>query len=158
HLIASGRCSAPSWSGDGQHVAFLQDAGDASGLVIAGTGAGGENLRVLVTRQEGETLEEPRWSPAGTQILFRRGAKGDAEVWRVDARDRQRRKVDVLGRVPPGSTAWAPDGQHFAYVRQGRVSAELMVASPGGRPRRIATLGAAGKAQLTWAPDSRRLL
>ena len=127
----------PRWSPDGSLIAFL---------ARTSCSVGGTPAHVYVVRPDGTGARilgdvvkdsDISWSPNGR--------------W-VAARDRISLRLTLLGAIgqPPvsfegaGLFSWAPDGEHFAYSRDG----VLYIGATDGSERRLATgFGA------DWSPD-----
>jgi TolB protein len=97
---------SPSWSPDGEEIAFSCGAGDQADICVIG--ADGEGFRKLTDdlAEDGE----PAWSPDGSKILFSRDSLLGGGVWLMNA--------DGSGQeqIFPGfatSPAWSPDGTKF---------------------------------------------
>ncbi len=137
---------------------FAQEAG-APEAPAADAPAATERLS-LAHHLEWETLQSPRISPDGRQIVYTRrfrdpvGDGWDNELWVMNA-DGSRNRLLGEGSDP----RWSPDGERIAYLREGR---------PGGTQiwvRWMDEEGAAsqvtrmehGPSSLRWSPDGRTL-
>ena len=120
--------SSPSWSPDGQHIAFgFERDGRAKIYVI---GSDGSNFRRLTDHPAWAAL--PTWSPDGQHIAFvsERGVS-DIYVMGSDGSDRRNLTNDSHWDWSP---SWSPDGQHIAFVsRRGSYGkAEIYVIDSDG--------------------------
>ncbi len=103
----------PSWSPDGQSIAFVApgSAGGDAVWVISGDGTG---LRQV---NHGMRAEHPAWSPDGTSVAFDSVADGAVWVAPLDGAT----PVKLTGGLAQGhrdrEPAWSLDGSHVAFVR-----------------------------------------
>jgi TolB protein len=156
--------SDPSWSPDGQRLAFSSDR-DIDGepalnniWTMANDGSGLVNL----TQSVWEDLS-PSWSPDGDVIAFYRWSLaepeegGPAGLWIVSAEGGEERLVAELpGLAGPGydPPAWSPDGELIAFQYGPQEDADVYVVPvAGGEPKRIGEpLG--HDFAISWSPDS----
>ena len=121
----------PSWSPDGQRIAFAADDGGDRGLFIAQ--ADGSDRR-HVTGDRGSGLIA--WSPDGSEILF--VDTDELNLVKPDGTDRRRLELSPALRegVALGLVVWSPDGSRIAIhnpVRQLLVTVDR----DGGNPRTL---------------------
>jgi Tol biopolymer transport system component len=96
----------PTWSRDGQRIAFacIVETFNWDICVVDRNGTG---FTRLTTHPRPDV--QPAWSPDGTHIAFAAGA--DVAVLRVDDR--------TVSTLTAGSwPAWSPDGTRLAFARQ----------------------------------------
>ncbi len=157
---ASSTSWRPSWSGDGQSVAFLiVDAADLSIPVIArvdGTGSATPLVVDQVNYFEVELSRDGQW------IVLRadEAVRGSGRVSRLYAR---RRSGDTTLRVVPTGEASAlqpalsPDGRWLAYGSGAMVgSRDIIVQSFPDAQQRVVVSGAGGS-QPRWSGNGREL-
>ena len=164
----------PMWSADGKTLYFMSDRSGAQN--IWGTGAtgasgasgvngatGANGARAVTTFKDGRVLW-PTITKDGKTIAFER----DFGIWTVDTAGGQAREVPIALRGAPAAAAiehrtfsdqiqelaLSPDGRKIAFTVHGEIFSAS--AKDGGDGARVTTT-AGEEAELTWAPDSRRL-
>ena len=146
---------------------------DRGSLYFVSERSGAQNLwvkpaqgeaRALTTFRDGRVMW-PTITTDGSTIAFER----DFGIWTYDVASRSPREVPITVRgaaIGGGSEhlvlttgandlAVSPDGKKLAFVARGEVFAAP--SADGGDATRITTTSAA-ETQVTWAPDSRRLV
>ena len=121
----------PSWSPDGQRIAFVADDGTNRGLFIAQ--ADGTEQRQVASDPE---IREIAWSPDGSEILF----VVTDEVYFVNPDGTDRRRLQLSPALRRGAAlglvVWSPDGSRIAIhnpLRQLLVTVDR----DGGNPRTL---------------------
>jgi Tol biopolymer transport system component len=84
-------------------------------------------------------VQEPKWSPDGSRILFIRrtmGSPAHRELWAVNAEGSGLRKLTTAGNVLAAD--WSPDGSRLALVRAAATThlLQLWIAEPDGTAAR----------------------
>lgn len=153
----------PMWgagAADGGSLYFVSDKSGAQNLWVKPSQG---EARALTTFRDGRVMW-PTISADGNTIAFER----DFGVWTYDAASRSAREVPItVSAVAIGGgtehlvlttgfsdLAVSPDGKKLAFVARGEVFAAP--SSDGGDATRLTTTSAV-EAQVTWAPDSRRV-
>ncbi|HSJ75558.1 MAG TPA: protein kinase [Gemmatimonadales bacterium] len=150
----------PAYAPVGGRLAF--DATYAGGRRIWISDSGGRNPR-QVTSDSSEAVvhSEPRWSPDGRKLVFRRVEKIKSDILTLDLDTRGMNRVtddNVLDMEP----VWAADGAHiyFASSRGGGLNLwRIRVSAAGtaaGSPEQLTT-GAGDDIQPTLSPRGDRL-
>ena len=124
----------PSWSPDGQRIAFVADDGTNRGLFIAQ--ADGTEQRQVASDPE---IREIAWSPDGSEILF----VVTDEVYFINPDGTDRRRLELSPALGEGAVrlvVWSPDGSRIAILRTGGGPVVLTVA-PDGSDVRILGMG-----------------
>ena len=150
----------PSYSPDGQRLAF--DALLAGGQRVWVADTRGRNPRQMTSdSSEAVVHTQPRWSPDGSKLLFRRIEKTKSDIAVADATTRAITLVtdDYVFDTDP---VWAPDGRsiYFSSYRGGGLNVWRVPVEPTGAPAGPAeqlTTGAGEDVQATLDPDGRRL-
>jgi Tol biopolymer transport system component len=151
----------PAYSPDGRRIAFDAPWAGARRIWIAD--AGGRNPR-QVTSDSSEAVvhTNPRWSPDGTKLAFRRveTIKSDIDVVDLSSQTVTRATNDNVLDMDP---VWAPDGRHiyFASSRGGGLNLWRIGVGRGGKPAgqpEQLTTGAGDDVEPTIAPDGSRVV
>ena len=150
----------PMWSADGRSLFYMSDRSGAENIWVKPlTG----ETRAITQFRAGRVLW-PSISYDGRVIVFERGFG----LWKLDTQSGQASEIPItrrgasIGPVTEHLTlnngfqelSLAPDGRKVAFVVRGEIFAAS--AREGGDAARV-TRSLAREAQVTWAPDSRRL-
>ena len=152
----------PMFDPSGQSVVYMSDAGGAENLWRLPLSAGAQPQK-LTNFTDGRLLY-PAMAHDGSAIVFERGM----QVWRLDLKTGQAAPVPLTLRGAPADDsvdhrrldrftrlATSPDGQKIAVIGHGEVFATT--AKDGGPAQRI-TRTVAAEDEVSWSPDSRRLI
>jgi hypothetical protein len=138
----------PTWSPDGQTIAFAANDGGENNIYLAdSTGA---NVRALIAPM-GDSVQ-PNWSPDGMQIAFASKAEGPYNIWIVNADGTGLHRF-TDSTSDKHSPAWSPDGAHIAFSSLRRGRAQVVLKSTDGTDLRQLTYGAGNHRSPAWSPD-----
>ena len=152
----------PMWDPSGQSIIYMSDAGGAENLWRLPVAPGAQPQK-LTNFTDGRLLY-PTIAHDGSAIVFERGM----QVWRLDLRSGNVAAVPLTLRGAPADDtvdhlkldrftrlATSPDGKKIAVIGHGEIFATI--AKDGGPAQRI-TRTAGAEDEVSWSPDSRRLL
>jgi Tol biopolymer transport system component/predicted Ser/Thr protein kinase len=113
--------SYPTWSPDGQRLAFQSSAAAflSNDIFVAQIGSGDP---VNLTKESAANDRRPSWSPDGREIAFYSNRDGAWGIWVVGAIGGSARKVHTLATLGNSQNApqWSKDGRTlFVVAREG---------------------------------------
>ena len=153
---------APSWSPDGNRIAFLSYRNDALRIYTMDTD--GQNVQ-QVTRHHRELDGPPVWSPDGKWIAFMSG--DDKEDWGLYVTDPQghhehlitRFKLTYFSGLHWHRPAWSPDSQYLIYAVERKKSPGLMKIRIDEKvPTQLKTDELINWSSPVWSPEGDNLL
>jgi Tol biopolymer transport system component len=144
----------PSWSADGQKIAFnapgVGGVGDIWVINVDGTG-----LTNLTQTPSGEA--RPDWSPSGQQIAFQSNRSGNPEIWVMDADGSNAiRLTDHLARDE--APDWSPDGRKIVFQSaRDDPQFDVYVMNADGTELQRLTIGGGRDLDPDWSPDGAQI-
>jgi TolB protein len=138
---SDGGPTTPSWSPDGQKIAFERGFINRDIYTMNADGTG-------VTQVTSHHMDvAPAWSPDGTKIVFSRVTlqPGNEDLYTMNADGSSVTKLTDGGSQP----VWSPLGDQIAFS-----SGQIEVIAPDGTGRRTLTPGTFPD----WSPDGRRIV
>ena len=146
------RNRAPSWSPDGQHIAF-----SSSGY--------GPNSEIYVVKVDGSDQQQltdgpkddyPSWSPDGQHIAYSSGYGPNSEIYVVEVDGSgQHQLTHSSGWV--GNPSWSPDGQRIAFSSGHSHDSEIYVVNVNGSGQHQLTHSPGRDDNPSWSPDGQRI-
>lgn len=146
--------SHPSWSPDGNRIAFSFGLGRFHGGIsdIYVMDADGRN-RVNITKGRHQINREPDWSPDGEKIAFTSNRGGQTNIYVMDADGKNTVNLtpDLEFAYSPD---WSPDGKRIVFG----ADRDIFVMDVGGA-NRINLTQSPRALNLTpnWSPDGRKI-
>lgn len=154
--------SWPSWSPDGQQLAFATDRESertnllerTTAIYIMTLGVPGV---IRVTDDTAHQYAQPAWSPIGNRIALvsdRDSAGLDVYLVDTDGSDLTRLTADSTSSAQP---AWAPSGLQLAFATDRTGNGEIFVMDTLGGSLVNLTNNAASDLAPAWSPDGTRI-
>jgi TolB protein len=107
--------AAPSWSPDGQWLAYEAYQNDNLDIRIQSTSDPNE---IIPLTEHMASDHSPAWSPGGRQIAFVSTRSGEPEIWLADLDKPEDQRFIDISQTPLGADrhpAWSPDGTLLAW-------------------------------------------
>jgi len=143
----------PTWSPDGNLVAFERQYTKQRGADVMIVRADGTKLRTLSppASRDGVWNTHPSWSPDGSMVVFSSNRDGNFDLFAVKASGLGLQQLTFTkGSVRNLEPQWSPDGHTILFVRSGPTAV-------GGTQAHLYLLKLESGAvvQLTWTPTDR---
>jgi Tol biopolymer transport system component len=152
-----GEETGPTWSPDGEQIAFSTSTGTGEEGDIYVMSSDGTELTRLTDLPGVET--EPVWSPDGERIAFSTEWVDRADVYVVSSDGSELRRLTdpAVGETSP---AWSPDGDMLAFYRETDRGSRIGIASEDGSDRREVVPPTEDELAISapvWSPDGKQL-
>jgi TolB protein len=149
-----GTVQFPTWSPDGQYIAFL---GNASGhthvFVIKKDGAG----LVDLTPDSNTRYSPPTWSPTSTQLAFDTLESAITNIYVANRDGSNLHNVSGSSADNDVLPAWAPDGSKIAFGSDRAGGSQIFTMSPSGANKTQLTFDSGDHWNPIWSPDGSRI-
>lgn len=115
--LAEWRGGNPSWSANGNEIAFVGNVGGTRRILIAKLGSGG--VRTFLPK-ELSWMYSPTWSPDGDKLAFSWLKWGIGNKNAIFVANRDGSHLKQIGRHALGtySPAWSPEGDKIVYTEE----------------------------------------
>jgi len=156
-----GKDGWPTWSADGQRLAFHSDRAGSFDIWIVNVD--GSGLRRLTESPADDRY--PAWSPDGQTIAYTSNRSGNEDVWVVDVVEALAGAADEnavnLTQAPERDRypMWSPDGSRLTFNtnRDGDYEVYVMNADGSGQEN-ISRSPTSTEGLADWSPDGRSLV
>jgi TolB protein len=139
---------SPTFSPDGRQIAFFSSRSKFPQIYTMD--ADGTNVQLLTPFTPGvrSYRAAPDWSPDGRAVAYEQ-QNGDFQVWMINIRDKEPRKLTSEGENEGPS--WAPDGRHLSLSSTRGGSKQIWILdTESGRFRQLTHY--AGARLSAWSP------
>jgi len=138
---------SPTWSPDGERLAFVSDRSGTPQIFLADAD-GGNPSRLTFT---GDYNTHPVWSPDGMWIAYETRVDGQFDIWLIDPDG----NVNVPLVTHPRSDeapSWAPNSRKLVFSSTRRGNADIYVVDRDGSNLRRLTQGSGNNTSPAWGP------
>ena len=145
----------PSWSPDGERIAYVSDSSSYFPVVWVMDKDGGNRRQVLTAATGLEAADAISWAPDGKRLAMTALAQGTpSQVYVLDLANGTAEKLSANsgGAFDP---AWSPDGESVAYIGRDGGQGELWVKRLDGGEARFGKL--AYVRSPAWSPDGKNV-
>jgi Tol biopolymer transport system component len=160
------RVGDPSWSPEGDRIAFAASTSNGRLPGIYVIDADGSDMR-LVVKLDGVTLSAPDWSPDGKSLVFVALSASESEadlmepdIYRVGLDGTGLTNLTQTPAVGEWSPSWAPTGSGIAFHRNDPTKRNrIQIMDIQGRHIRTVfdESGSIEIGELDWSPDGERI-
>ena len=143
----------PSWSPDGERIAFTTYAGERPHLAVMNAdGSGRRSLGASLLERLSGTVsdEQPAWSPDGERIAF--ANEEDGELYAIDPDGSGRTRLTDTPGYDHWPPAWSPDGARIAFTSEDAGGSAIYAMNSDGSGLTKLTGGRAYDAFPAWRP------
>ena len=143
----------PSWSPDGERVAFMSYRKGQQGVYLLDTRTGDVSL---VNETTGSNLA-PAWHPNGKEILVSLSKVGQHEIYRIGLGGEIIRRLTVAPSIEI-SPSWSPTGRDVVFTSDMTGTPQLYVMDSDGSARRRLTYEGRYNDAADWSPNGEQII
>jgi dipeptidyl aminopeptidase/acylaminoacyl peptidase len=144
----------PSWSPDGNRIAFNTDRDGNYEIYVMN--ADGSNPSRLTDNADGDYI--PSWSPDGSQIVFSSNRDGEMEIYLMDTDGTNQRRL-TKNDFRDSQATFSPDGSQIAfYSFRQNYAAIFLIDSDGSNETRLTDDSVFVEGAPVWSPDGSEIL
>lgn len=150
HRVSTISGLSPTWSPDGNQIAFRHIDGQGSAIFVVNVD--GTHEHPLTS---GTSDWSPAWSPDGSRIAFSTYSDGAQRIATVkpDGRNEVLLTPDQEGEYP----AWSPDSSQLAFASAANGQYDIWIMNADGSQRHNLTHNPAYDMYPAWSPDGRKI-
>jgi TolB protein len=142
-IVHDGNSSFPTWSPNGQRLAYFQAAGQRWIYLVNADGSGAQQFTPGM---------RPYWSLQGGFIAYDTCENNKCGIFRINPDGKGKRQ---LTSDSGGGAAVSPDGKRIAYWSQADGDFEIYVINADGSGKKQLTKNSGNDALPAWSPDGK---
>jgi WD40 repeat protein len=152
----NGTCTGPSYSGDGERIAFscVTGTSTASSEVFV-MDANGKNQVPVTANAVGDF--DPSFSPNGERIAFSRAQAGNSDIFAIDVNGQNELQLTNTPEIDAGA-AFSPNGQRIVFTRFDGGDTEIWIMDANGQNQVQLTNNAVSDGAPDFSPDGQRIV
>ena len=148
----------PSWSPNGDRIAFRYREGDLAGIAIINSDGTGYE-RLVEEPDSGKIPGSPTWSPDASKIAFMTHRDGNWEIYTMNS-DGTNQKNITNNSEWDQQPVWSPDGSKILFISNratGEFSFDLYTMNPNGTNINQLTDNLGHEVDPAWSPDGTKI-
>ena len=142
----------PSWSPDGEFIAFHSNRDDGNyNIYKMNVNDGKPPIQLTYTDKKDA---DPAWSPNSKYIAFRTDRHGQSDIYRMDADGSNQHRL-TTNSAYDGNPSWSRDSGYIVFQSRRYGNYDIYVMDADGSNQRRLTTNSAGDERPSWSRDGR---